>query len=108
MGFVMESILILLFLAIVYPILLLRIFPGLLAPRCPLCGAHLECSVADEKNRLWHRWHIGWRRYSCVQCLYYHVRPFLFRTIDSPVATGAWSSDSRYGLETGSRRGFPR
>jgi hypothetical protein len=69
-------------LAFLYLLLLLRVFPELLVPRCPFCGAHLERKITSKSVKVWHRWHVGWRRFSCVQCLYYHERPFVYREID--------------------------
>jgi hypothetical protein len=75
---------VLIVLAVLYLLVLLRAFPMLLAPRCPLCGAHLESHLTEEHQRVWRRWHIGWRKFSCVQCLYYHNRPYIFRSIEEP------------------------
>jgi hypothetical protein len=67
--------------ALAYLVILLRIFPDLMAPRCPWCGARLERRPVLESSQVQGHWHIGWHRYSCVQCLYFHRRPFLYREI---------------------------
>ena len=76
----MEWILILL--AFGYFAVLLRRFPSLFSPRCPLCGGRLTNEITETPVHLAGRWYAGWRRFSCVQCLYHHRRPILLRTIE--------------------------
>ncbi len=64
---------------LLFVIAMIRLFPDLVAPRCPLCGAHLQAQdVEDVKS--WRSWQLGWHRLSCVQCLYFHKRPIFFRS----------------------------
>ncbi len=52
-----------------------RRFPELLKPRCPLCGANLECREITGTRIHWRRWGLTWHRFSCNVCLYVHHRP---------------------------------
>jgi hypothetical protein len=71
--------------AALYFSILRRLFPGLFAPRCPLCGALLQATITDESRHIWRRWHVGFRKFSCGSCLYYHKRPFVYRSLESSV-----------------------
>jgi hypothetical protein len=64
---------------IAYLFLLRRFVPGLFAPRCPLCGARLERRFNSPTASFGKRWHYGWGRFACTQCLYYHDRPVVYR-----------------------------
>ena len=39
--------------AFAYVVIVLRRFPDLVSPRCPLCSAHLECEKTDTRMHLW-------------------------------------------------------
>ncbi len=63
--------------------------PDLLAPRCPIplgiagfaiCGSILERRPVENKTS-WNHWNLGWIRYSCHQCLYFHHRPTIYRDV---------------------------
>jgi hypothetical protein len=64
---------------ILYLLALLRFFPELFVPRCPICGARLERRSDTAIFSLRNHWHLGWRRFSCLQCLYYYRRLVFFR-----------------------------
>ncbi len=65
----------LMLIGLIYIIGITRWFPGLLRPRCPLCGASLECREIIGTAVRWRGWGIHWLRFSCSMCLYAHSRP---------------------------------
>ena len=57
-------------------LLLVRLFPDLVAPRCPICSAHLQPTARFRKAFKLIGWSGYWRTFVCPQCLY---RKDLFR-----------------------------
>jgi len=49
---------------------LMFLFPGLTAPRCPICGARLQSHECAHILFQWHDWETCWRNYICPQCLF--------------------------------------
>ncbi len=52
--------------------------PDLLVPRCPICGEILERKPVEDSSS-WNEWNLGWLRYSCRRCMYFHRRPIIYR-----------------------------
>ncbi len=58
---------------------IISLYPELVAPRCPICGAHLERRDDIREMGCLKRWCVGLRKFSCPACLYSHRRPILYR-----------------------------
>ena len=58
---------------------LLRFFPELFAPRCPICGARVERRFDAAIVHFSKQWKLGWQKYACPQCLYSYRRPVVYR-----------------------------
>ncbi len=52
--------------------------PEMFAPRCPICGSILEQCPAEHAGS-WNRWNLGWIKFFCNRCAYFHRRPVVFR-----------------------------
>ena len=53
-----------------FVISMIRAFPELLAPRCPVCGMRLEPSDDVRVALRWNGWAVSWRKFVCPQCFY--------------------------------------
>jgi len=51
-------------------ILAVRAFPGLVAPRCPICSEPLRADERVEPIAEWARWRLVWRNFVCTFCMY--------------------------------------
>jgi len=64
---------------IVYILTLRRFFPELFAPRCPVCEARVEQRFDIAIVHFSKRWKLGWRKFTCPQCLYSYRRPVIYQ-----------------------------
>lgn len=69
---------ILFFVCLIWLLLLIRLFPALFAPHCPVCGARLQRGDVVEIQPIGKHKHLGWRNFVCPQCLYRHRRPVIY------------------------------
>jgi C4-type Zn-finger protein len=63
----MEWIYIGLMLAFLFGII--KLFPNVLHPRCPICYGSLESSALETIGS-WHRWSLVWHNFVCSECWY--------------------------------------
>ncbi|CAG0945402.1 hypothetical protein ANRL1_02326 [Anaerolineae bacterium] len=62
-----------------YFLALLKFAPEIFTPRCPICSAPLERREITGTRFSLNKWRLGWRRFSCTACLYFHRRPVIYR-----------------------------
>ena len=66
---------------VVYLLMLGRFFPELFAPHCPICQAQVEHRFDLAIVHFSKQWKLGWRKFTCPQCLYSYRRPVVYREL---------------------------